>query len=352
MRPASSILPVLLLAIAASPALAIRPARACPLAGKVVNHTANHGQDNRIWSAALHEFRDLYVYLPPGFDPSRPYPLLVWLHGINQDEKAFLQYGLPLFDAAIAAGQLPPLIIAMPDGSLHGNARLFGADPVWLNSRVGRFEDFLMQDVWEFVHAHYPIQPAREAHLLGGFSGGGGAAFRLGMEYRDRVGVVLGIHPPLNLRWVNCRGRYFANFDPDCWGWQTRLRGRQPIARFCGVITIRLRSLVFPLFGRGQPALERIKRENPIEMLDRLDVRPGELAMCVAYGGLDQFNIDAQVESFLYRACERGLTVGVGYEARGRHNQATARRLLPGMIDWLGTVLGTFKAGCPGAGPR
>jgi hypothetical protein len=55
----------------------------------------------------------------------------------------------------------------------------------------------------------------------------------------------------------------------------------------------------------------------------------------VAYGGKDEFNLDAQVESFLYRAREKCLPVGVGYLPKGRHNVKTALQLLPGIIDWL-----------------
>ena len=35
------------------------------LRGKVVDHTANHGADRRIWSRSLYQRRDVYVYLPP-----------------------------------------------------------------------------------------------------------------------------------------------------------------------------------------------------------------------------------------------------------------------------------------------
>src|SRR5262245_42372655 len=62
------------------------------LHGQIVDHTANSGRDYRIWSAALQDRRDLYVYLPPGFDPCKKYPLVVFLHGFNQDESAFIDY--------------------------------------------------------------------------------------------------------------------------------------------------------------------------------------------------------------------------------------------------------------------
>jgi len=44
------------------------------LRGQVLDYTANHGRDHRIWSAALGQRRDLYVYLPPGFNPRLRYP--------------------------------------------------------------------------------------------------------------------------------------------------------------------------------------------------------------------------------------------------------------------------------------
>jgi hypothetical protein len=321
------------------------------LAGRVIDHTNKHGADRRIWSAALGERRDLYVYVPPGFDPGRAYPVLVWLHGVAQDEGSFIREGgLELFDAAIAGGKLPPLLIAMPNGNFRDRPTLFGVNPLWLNSRVGPFEDYLIQDVWGFVLTHYPVHPAREAHVLAGFSGGGATAFRLAIKYRPEFGACLGVHPPLNVRWLDCHGRYFAPFDPDCWGWREDVRrGREPVARFYCVIVIRVRQIVYPLFGRGPEAVERISRGNPIEMVLRGEAQPGEVAMFVGYAGRDQFNITAQVDSFLYVARQRGLAVGVEFDPRGRHDWRTARRLLPGAIDWLAAHLAPFcPPPCPG----
>jgi S-formylglutathione hydrolase FrmB len=306
------------------------------IAGHLDAYTNHHGVDRRIWSAALGQRRDMYVYLPPGYDPCKRYPLMLWLHGINSDERTFVKQAVVDLDEAIASGRLPPMIVAAPDGSLNGRPTLFGTNPLFLNSDAGRFEDYVIQDVWPFLLQHYPIRPEREAHVVAGYSGGGGAAFRMAIKYRETFGVVFALSAPLNIRWMDCHGRYMANFDPNCWGWREDVsRGREVIGRFYGVVAIRLRKLVYPLFGRGPEAVEQLSRENPIEMIDLYGLRPGELGMYVGYGGHDQFNMDAQVESFLYRARERGLPVTVGYERHGRHNWRTGRRLLPGALCWL-----------------
>lgn len=315
------------------------------IGGHVLDFTNHHGADRRMWSAALQEKRDLYVYLPPAFDPGRPYPLLLWLHGFAQDESIFLSDVIVPLDAAILEGRLPPVIIAAPDGSIKGTDCFWGAGSFFLNSEAGRFEDFLTIDVWNFLMCRFPIRPEREAHAILGVSMGGGAAFNKAIKFSDRFAIAVGLFPPLNLRWQDCHGRYRAPFDPCCWGWRTDYVHRHTLlARFYG-IPIRLKTLLNPLYSRGNPeTLPALIRNNPIEMLDLYDVRPGQLHMYVAYGGKDQFNIAAQVESFLFVARQRGLVVDIGYEAKGKHNRATANRLLTGIIDWLGQQLAPFAA--------
>ena len=313
------------------------------LHGRVLDFTHNHGADNRIWSPTLQQKRDLYVYLPPGFDPGLQYPLIVYLHGVAQDEMTFLRDVVPPLDEAIASGRMPPTIIVAPDGSLRGVDCLLTASSFFLNSEAGPFEDYLMIDVWNFTFSRFPIRPEREAHLFMGVSLGGAAAFNKGIKYPDRIGAVVGLFPPLNLRWQDCHGRYTGNFDPDCWGWRTDfVHRRTVVARFYG-IPIHLRKLISPLYARRSPeTLPAIISNNPIEMLDLYDVQPGQLGMYVAYAGRDQFNVDAQVESFLFVARRRCLEVGVGYEPEGKHNRPTAQKLLPGIIDFLGSRLAPF----------
>jgi S-formylglutathione hydrolase FrmB len=316
------------------------------LHGTVIDYTNNHGVDRRIWSAALGQKRDLYVYLPPGFDPNTPYPAMLWLHGFIQDEVSFLEFVVEPLDAAMACGKLPPFIIAAPDGSLRGTAGIASAGSFFLNSKAGRFEDFVIQDVWPFVLQNYPVRPEREAHMLAGMSMGGFGAFNLAMKYQQDFKVAIGVFPPLNLRWVDCHCRYMANFDPCCWGWRTQVdRGWEVIGRFYWVIPIRIKRVIDPLFGRGPEAVAAIAQENPIEMIDRLGLKNGVLSMYVAYAGRDEYNIDAQVESFLYRAKQRGLDVAVGYDPRGRHNTKTALKLFPGIVDWLAPQIQPFAPG-------
>jgi hypothetical protein len=324
------------------------------LAGKVVDYTHNHDGDHRIWSEALHQKRDMYVYLPPGFDPCKRYPLAIYLHGFREDEHDFITDIVRPIDNAIATGKLPPVIIAVPDGSIHGVSCFVIAGTFFLNSKLGAFEDYLMKDVYPFVLEHYPIRPEPEAHVMLGSSMGGGAAFTKVFKYPQCFKVAAGIFPPLNLRWVSCRGRYMDNFDPLCWGWREDFdRPREIVGRFYGVITIRVRAVVYPLYGRHNPdTMAQVSENNPIEMLDTLDVKPGEFELYAAYGGKDEFNLDAQVESFLHRAHEKGIAVGVGYDPKGRHDTKTELKLLPGLLEWLAPRLAPYAPGCEASPAR
>jgi S-formylglutathione hydrolase FrmB len=318
------------------------PVNKC-LKGRIVDYTANHGQDNRIWSPALLQKRDLYVYLPPGYDPSCQYPIIVLLHGFGQDEQVLLALA-PQIDNEISQGRIPPVIVAAPDGTLSGRASLTQPGSFFLNSLAGRFEDWVLRDMWNFVCEHYPIRPEREAHVLAGVSMGGFAAFNFGMRYRQSFGVAIAFHAPLNLRWIGLDGNYFANFDPHNWGWRCLLEDpREVVAKFyCGALKIRIGQLVEPLFGLGKPGIAAMARNNPIELIDATGLRNGELAMFVGYGGHDEFNVDAQVSSFLYLAKCRGLGVGVAYEPYGHHDTPTAERMWPAMIEWLGPRLAPY----------
>jgi pimeloyl-ACP methyl ester carboxylesterase len=307
------------------------------LAGHLDDYTDNHRVDRRVWSAALGEKRDLYVYTPPGYQPELAYPVLIWLHGFRQDESSFLDI-VRLFDDAMRSGKLPKFIVVAPDGSLQGRPTQFRAGSFYLNSRAGRFEDYIQCDVWNFVTAHYRIRPERAAHVLAGGSMGGFGAFNHGFKHKQRYGIIVGLLPPVNLRYVDCHGRYFTDFDPECWGFRERLSPLAPVARFCsplGITVIRQGILTGPLFGIHHEALQALAAENPLEMLATYDIQPGELALFIGYGLRDEFNIDAQVESFLYVAAQRGLTIATNVNPHGRHSMEDGKWHFDAVAAWL-----------------
>jgi S-formylglutathione hydrolase FrmB len=205
-----------------------------------------------------------------------------------------------------------------------------------------------MVDVWNFIASRFSIRPERDAHLILGVSFGGEAAFNKAIKYPCYFRHVVGIFPPLNLRWQDCHGHYRGRFDPCCWGWRTDYVHRGTVlARFYG-LPIRMRMFLDPLYSRRNPeTLPAIIRNNPIEMLDIYDVQPGQFEMYVGYGGKDQFNIGAQIESFLFVARQRGLEVTVHYDPNGKHNRSTATRMIPDIIDWIAPRLAPFAPDGP-----
>ena len=314
------------------------------LHGQILDFTNNGCQDKRIWSRSLQELRDLYIYVPPCFDWEQRYPLVILMHGFGTDERMLLKIA-PMIDEAIVAGKLPPVIVAAPDGSLAGDPKVILPGSMFVNSQAGDFEDFICQDIWDFMVQHFPIRPEREAHVLAGYDMGGFAAYSIAMRHRDGFGVAIGMMPLLNLRWTDKVGHYMAKFDPYDWGWRNQLNPREMLGCFyLGFGSVRVRNIVGPLWGSiDEEVMEEIGHVNPIELIDKTCLRPGELAMYVAYAGQDDYNIDAQVESFLYLAKYRGLSVGVGYAPNGKHDVTTVMHLIPGIIQWLGPVLAPYS---------
>lgn len=307
--------------------------------GRVIDHTGNHGRDHRMWSRSLHQWRDLYVYLPPGYTPKEQYPLVIYLHPFAFDERTFLRL-IPEIDAAIVAGKLPPLIAIAPDGAIDGKGCLDKPGSFFINSNAGPYEDYLLQDVWDFVCTRYSIRPERNAHVLAGISMGGFAAYNLGIRHRNAFGIVIGIHPPLNLRWADVDGNPRAKFDPRRWGWRTGFDNpHEVLATFGGAFKVRMGPVIRPVFGEGDDALLGISAANPLELVLKTGLRNGDLSMFVGYAGRDEFNIDAQVDSFLYYAKFKRLGVAVAFEPDGHHDFCTAMKLLPSAIRWLGPQL-------------
>ena len=312
------------------------------IGGRVYDYTDNHGVDRRICSKALDEKRDLYVYVPPGYDGKTQFPFMLWLHGFGHDEKNFLDF-VPYLDEGIRTGAFPPMVIVAPDASVKGKPSIFNTGSFYLNSKAGRFEDYIIDDIVPFAMKNYAIRPERAAHVIAGASMGGYGAYSMGFKHKELFGSIVGIMPPLNMRYVDCYGKFNSNYDPNCVMMRTEFPRSEVIGRFYGVILIRQRRLLDPLFGRDHTDVLRIlSANNPIELLETKAVQNSDYNLFVGYAAKDEFNLDAQAEHFIDVARKRGIYPEVLRVEDGHHSVKTGVRMLPTLARWMTPLLAPY----------
>jgi S-formylglutathione hydrolase FrmB len=111
------------------------------------------------------------VLLPDRYDPSKPYPLLVLLNGLNTNYAWYAQSGLTAELAGLDA------IVVMPEGGSGWYTDWWNdgerGDPAW--------DSYFLNEVMPTILARYRILPQRRYHALAGTSMGGmGATYLAG----------------------------------------------------------------------------------------------------------------------------------------------------------------------------
>jgi len=131
-------------------------------------------------SAVLGREVQYAVYLPPDYAAStRRYPVVYLLHGFTDDESAWVQFGEVnrAADKGIEAGDIPPLIIVMPDAGVTW----------YINDHQGkvRYEDMFVQELIPHVDKTYRTRPKREFRGVAGLSMGGWGALVYALRHPD-----------------------------------------------------------------------------------------------------------------------------------------------------------------------
>lgn len=126
-----------------------------------------------------------HVFLPATYDaePTRRYPVLYWLHGTGGGIKRVPMIAAR-FDAAMRAGDIPPMIVVFPHGLPAG---------MWMDSKDGStpVESILIKDLIPHVDSCLRTVASREGRLLEGFSMGGYGVARLGFRYPQMFAGIL-----------------------------------------------------------------------------------------------------------------------------------------------------------------
>jgi enterochelin esterase-like enzyme len=124
------------------------------------------------------------VYLPPGFDPQRRYPVIYLLHGMRGAPSEFWD-SLKIADVAdtlIQSGSSPPFIAVMP----VAGPRVDPDGGEW----AGVWEDYLVRDVVPWVDTHLPALPGAANRALEGLCAGGYGAVDIGLRHPGLFGTL------------------------------------------------------------------------------------------------------------------------------------------------------------------
>lgn len=146
-------------------------------------------RDNRLGDPYV---RPVTVYLPPGYDdlPPRRYPALYLLSSHGSTGPGLLNWrpwDVTLqgqLDALIAAGRMGPMIVVMPDMWTR-----FGGSQYINSEGMGRYEDYLIEEIIPFIDRTYRTLPDRNHCGVAGRSSGGFGAITQAMHHPDVFGA-------------------------------------------------------------------------------------------------------------------------------------------------------------------
>jgi enterochelin esterase-like enzyme len=152
-------------------------------------------------SSVTNKRRTANVWLPPGYDKSRRYPVLYLLHGIggNQDEWRGYVRAAEVLDNLAAAGRIVPMIVVMPNGRAQPDDRP-GTNAMATAPAFGKFDKDLLGDLIPFIESKYSVKKDRESRALAGLSMGGGQSLNFGLANLDTFAWVGGFSSAPNTK--------------------------------------------------------------------------------------------------------------------------------------------------------
>lgn len=134
--------------------------------------------------------RKLYVYTPPGLDPSKKYPVFYLRHGGGGNETSWYVEGCTanILDNLLAQGKIVPMIVVMTNGNVEKQTEggAYGEEGIAIMANE------LFNDVIPLVENEYNVYTDQLHRAIAGLSMGGGQSFYIGLKNVDKfdwVGV-------------------------------------------------------------------------------------------------------------------------------------------------------------------
>lgn len=155
------------------------------------------------------------IYLPFDYETSsRYYPVVYLLHGYTDNDMGWIQFGEAnmIADEAIAAREIPPMIIVMPDAGVSW----------YINNYDGsvRYEDHFFQEFMPYVESHYRIRAEKNYRGVAGLSMGGFGTLVYILRHPEQFTAGAALSAAVNTT------EQFVAMDDRGWGrWPTTIYG-------------------------------------------------------------------------------------------------------------------------------
>jgi S-formylglutathione hydrolase FrmB len=214
MKPVRAILLVFALLSAATLAALAAPQRGAQ-GFRDVTPAGSRVEYKTLQSKVLNRELAYGLYLPPSYaKSSKKYPVLYFLHGLNENERRWSTRGETdlALDRMIAEGKIGEFIVAIPNG----------ANSFYTNAQGGtkeRWEDYVVQEFIPAIESANRVDATRATRGISGISMGGYGALKIAMKHPELFGSVsahsAALIPDLNRATVPGRSleRFRSLFD-------------------------------------------------------------------------------------------------------------------------------------------
>lgn len=135
--------------------------------------------------------REIYVYLPPGYDGKKRFPVVYCLTGFTGRGKMFLNDSAftpnlaQRMDKLIDSGIAKQMILVMPDCFTH-----YGGSQYINSTATGNYEDYLTQELVQFIDENLLTIPDKNSRAVMGKSSGGYGAMICGLRHSETFGLI------------------------------------------------------------------------------------------------------------------------------------------------------------------
>lgn len=164
-----------------------------------------HGEVRRVryFSNVLRQWRQFYLYTPPGYDTqtNEKFPVLYILHGGGEDERGWASQGKTdlILDNLIAEKKAKPMLVVMPDGNMPM--------ATFNENGLKMFERELKESIIPFVEKNYRVLAGAQNRALAGLSMGGIQTLYAGVQNTDMF-AYLGV---FSSGWIQSRQTEIAD---------------------------------------------------------------------------------------------------------------------------------------------